>query len=67
MTDLNPSRTPTAAEALETIREYHEGFTRAQLRGHVPKPVIDTLTLEERIQRGREANARGEGKRKLES
>ncbi|KIM78671.1 hypothetical protein PILCRDRAFT_824110 [Piloderma croceum F 1598] len=54
----------TAAEALETIREYHEGFARAQLKGRVLKPVIDTLTLEERMQRAREANARQEAREK---
>jgi hypothetical protein len=45
------------AEALKTIDEYHDGFTRAQLKGHVPKHVIDTLTVEELMQRGWKAYA----------
>jgi hypothetical protein len=65
MTELNPSCRPTTAETLKTIHEYHDGFTRMELKGRVPKPVIDTLTLEERMQRARAANARQAAREKM--
>lgn len=58
MTAVDPSCRPTAAEALKSIHEYHDSFTRAQLKGPVPKPIIDTVPLEVRFQKMREANAR---------
>jgi hypothetical protein len=43
---------------LKSIHEYHDGFTRAQLMGLVPEPIIDTVPLEVRFRKMREANAR---------
>ena len=58
MAALDPSCRPTAAEALCSIQQYHNGFTRAQLKGPVPEPNLDTMSIEERFRRMREANAR---------
>ncbi|KIM72385.1 hypothetical protein PILCRDRAFT_741990 [Piloderma croceum F 1598] len=56
MVELDPSRRPTAVAALNFVRAYHEGYTRAQLKGPVPEPNLDTMTLEERFKQVREAN-----------
>jgi hypothetical protein len=58
MTAVDPSCRPTVAEALKSVHEYHDGFTRAQLKGPVPMPDIDPIPLEVRFQKMREANAR---------
>ena len=47
-----------AAKALESVQAYHEGFTRVQLRGPVPKLNLQILTLSEIFRRMKEANAR---------
>jgi hypothetical protein len=64
MTEPDPSRRPTAAEALKLIHNYHDGFTRAQLKGPVPEPVIDPMTMTERFRRITEANARHDAREK---
>jgi len=69
MTVDDPSSRPTAAEAFKSIQEYHEGFTRAQLGGPVPKPNLQTMTFSEIFRRMDEANARqaARGKKQLEA
>ena len=68
MTAIDPSCRPTTEEALKSIQEYHEGFTRAQLKGPVPEANIDTISLEERFKQMEEAYARqvAREKRRLE-
>jgi hypothetical protein len=58
MVELDPSCRPTNVAVLNYIRAYHEGFTRAQLKGPVPEPNLDTMKLEERFKQIREANVR---------
>ena len=59
MTEPDPSCWPSAAEALKSIHDYHDGFTRAQLKGPVPKPNLERMTFSERCKRIEEA-MRGE-------
>jgi hypothetical protein len=49
---VDPSCRPTTVEALNSIQEYHVGFTPSQLKGPVPEPELQTMT------RMREATAR---------
>jgi hypothetical protein len=58
MIEPDPSCRPTAAEALKFVHEYHDGFTRAQLKGPVPLPDLNIPPLEEIWKRMDEANAR---------
>jgi len=58
MIEPDPSCRPTAAEALKSVHEYHDGFTRAQLKGPVPKPDLSPMSLEELGKRMDEANER---------
>jgi hypothetical protein len=58
MTAGDPSCRPTAAAAFKSVQAYHESFTRTQLKGHVPKPNLDTMSMSEIFRRMREANAR---------
>ena len=58
MTAVDPSCRPTTAEALKSIQEYHDGFTRAQLKGPVPEPELETMSIEEGFKRMKEATAR---------
>jgi hypothetical protein len=55
---VDPSCRPTATEALKSINKYHEGFTRAQLKGPVPEPDFDVISLSEHFRRMDEAIAR---------
>jgi len=58
MVALDPCCRPTVAEALKSVKDYHDGFARAQLKGPVPEPNLDTMSIEERFKRMREANVR---------
>ena len=58
MAALDPIARPTAHEALKSIHDYHDGFTRAQLKGPVPQANLVTMSIEEQFQRMHEANAR---------
>ena len=58
MTAADPSCRPTTAEALKSIQEYHDCFTRTQLKGPVPEANLETMTIEERFNWMREASAR---------
>jgi hypothetical protein len=64
MTALDPSCRPTTAEAFKSIDEYHDGFTRAQLKGPVPEPNLDGMSLAELRKRVDEANERQEAREK---
>jgi hypothetical protein len=58
MAAVDPIARPTAREALTSIHDYHDGFTRAQLKGPVPLANLMTMSPEEIFRRMREANAR---------
>jgi hypothetical protein len=58
MTEPDPSCRPTAAEALKSIHEYHDGFTRAQLKGPGPEPDRLEMSFSELRKRASEANKR---------
>jgi serine/threonine protein kinase len=58
MIEPDPSCRPTAAEALKSVHEYHDGFTRAQLKGSVPKPNLSPMSFSQMVKRTHEANAR---------
>jgi len=60
MTEPDPSCWPSAAEALKSIHDYHDGFTRAQLKGPVPKPNLERMSFSKRcgLQADRRGNAR---------
>jgi hypothetical protein len=58
-----PSR-PTMAEALESIHRYHDGFTRAQLKGPVPRPNLDGMSISQHFRRMEEALVRQEARKK---
>ena len=53
---VNPSCWPTAKEAIKSIQEYHDGFTRAQLKCPIPETNYDTMSMEEPFKRMQEAN-----------
>ena len=56
MMEVDPSCRPTAAEALNSIYDYHDGFTRTQLKGPVPETNLDTMSMEELFRKMWEAN-----------
>ncbi|KIM80433.1 hypothetical protein PILCRDRAFT_9613 [Piloderma croceum F 1598] len=58
MIEHDPSCRPTAAEALKSVHEYHDGFTRAQLKGPVPEPDLSPMPFSQMVKRTHEANAR---------
>jgi len=58
MIEPDPSCRSTAAEALKFVHEYHDGFTRAQLKGPVPKPDLSLMTVSQMVKRTNETNAR---------
>jgi hypothetical protein len=58
MIEPDPSCRPTAGEALKFVHEYHDGFTRAQLKGPVPEPDFHPMPLKEMWKRMDEANER---------
>ncbi|KIM81815.1 hypothetical protein PILCRDRAFT_821171 [Piloderma croceum F 1598] len=68
MTAVDPSCRPTVAEALKSIDEYHNGFTRAQLKIlQVPEPLIDPIPIAVRFQKMEEAIVRKAAKKRLEA
>jgi hypothetical protein len=58
MTATDPACRPSAAEALKAVRDYRDGFTRAQLKDPVPEPDLDSMPIAELGRRMDEANAR---------
>ena len=58
MVAVDPIARPTAREALKSIHDYHDGFTRAQLKGPVPLANLMTMSPEEIFKRMSEAIAR---------
>ena len=64
MAGVDPPSRPTMAEALESIHKYHDGFTRAQLKGPVPRPNLDGMSISQHFRRMEEALARQEARKK---
>jgi hypothetical protein len=52
------------AETLESIHKYHDGFTRAQLKGPVPEPKWEVVPIAENFKRMEEALVRQEARKK---
>jgi hypothetical protein len=54
----DPSCRPTAAQALKSVHEHHDGFTRARLKGPVLMHDLSPITVSQMVKRTNEANAR---------